>query len=131
MKALLFCIMNYLLRFPLLIAMGGLLLASFLFILPGSALPKAGWMAALQIDKWVHVGIFSLLCFFWGIALGARRGYRAVLLFTTAMAYAFLVEVVQDRYVVNRGFDLWDVAADAVGIALGIWLTQYIKNKPL
>ncbi len=120
--------MNSLLRFPLLTAIGGLLLASFLFVLPGSALPKAGWMAALQIDKWVHVGIFSLLCFFWGVAMGARRGYKAVLLFFAALAYAFLVEVVQERYVANRSFDLWDVAADTAGTALGIWLTGYIKK---
>lgn len=120
--------MNYLLRFPLLTAIGGLLCASILFVLPGSALPKAGWMAALQVDKWVHVGIFSLLCFFWGIALGAKRGKKAVLLVTAAIAYAFLVEVVQDRYVANRSFDLWDVVADTAGIALGIWLAGYVKK---
>ncbi len=123
--------MNFLLRFPLLTAIGGLLCASVLFVLPGSALPKAGWMAALQIDKWVHVGIFFLLCFFWGIALDAKRGQKAVLLVTVAIAYAFLVEVVQDRYVANRSFDLWDVVADTAGTALGIWLAGYVKNKPL
>jgi VanZ family protein len=120
--------MNYLLRFPLPTAIGGLLFASFLFVLPGSAFPSSGWMAAVQFDKWVHVTIFSLLCFFWGTGLKTFTVREKLFLFAAALLYGLLVEVVQGRYVPNRSFDPGDVVADAGGAVLGLWLMRFIKK---
>lgn len=119
--------MHLIYQYPLRFAISWLCFVSVLFCLPGSAFPSAGWMGDLQADKWIHVGIFSLLCFFWGIAFDAYGGKKAVVLWTIALAYGFLVEVVQDQFVTNRSFDLWDVAADAVGAVAGIAATRFIQ----
>lgn len=109
-------------------AIAWLVLVSVLFCLPGSALPAAGWMGAIQLDKWVHIGIFSVLCFLWSRALNLNKTFSLMLLAVVAIIYGFGVEVVQDRLIVNRSFDLYDLMADGVGIALGLVALKYIKK---
>jgi hypothetical protein len=105
------------------------LIISVLFFLPGSALPKAGWLDGIYFDKWVHCGFFALLVFLWRFYFPNARLYSWWLLFI-ALCYAFSVEVIQYYFVPNRSFDLFDVAADMVGAFAGMWLwtRRYIKK---
>lgn len=115
------------------LAISWFLLINILFYLPGSALPKTNWLTAIHIDKWVHVGIFSILVFLWRSAFPfPGRSYPVVLLFL-ALVYGILVEIIQFLWVPNRDFDVWDVAADGAGSLLGlmVWSGVYKKNKPL
>lgn len=109
-------------------AFAWLLLASGLFFLPGSALPKTGWLTAIYADKWVHVGIFALLVFFWGIAFHTRHKKKYAWLLLAALLYGLLVEVVQEQLVINRDFDLWDVVFDMVGSIAGVVALRYVKK---
>jgi len=54
-------------------------------------------------------------------------------LLSAALAYGYLVEVIQREWIPNRSFDLYDVLADMAGSVLGlvVWLWVYKKNKPL
>lgn len=115
-------------RFFLVLAIIWFLIVSVLFCLPGSALPSAGWMGALQFDKWVHIGIFSVLVFLWSRALTINHKISLALLSLAAIGYGFVVEVVQDQFITNRSFDVYDLAADAVGIAVGLVALRYIKK---
>jgi VanZ family protein len=110
-------------------AMGWLILISFLFFLPGSALPRENWFAQIYIDKWVHVGLFAALVFLWRSAFGWRPG----MLVLFSLAYGFSVEMIQQQWIPNRSFDWFDVLADMTGTVLGllVWTGAYRKNKPL
>lgn len=105
-----------------------LLIASILFCLPGSAIPKTGWLTAIHADKWVHVGIFALLVIFWGMTFHTRTKLHYLALLLVALGYGLLVELVQERLVVNRDFDLWDVVFDMIGSVLGITALAYTKK---
>ena len=101
-----------------------------LFCLPGSAFPNESWMTKIAFDKWVHIGLFSGLCYVaaWAFALESKKGLLRV--FLTAVLYGIAVELVQDRWIPNRSLDLGDWAADIVGSFLGIWIwnLRYIKK---
>jgi VanZ family protein len=104
------------------------LFISVLFFLPGSVLPKEGWLSKIYFDKWVHVGFFAVLVVLWLWALMPDRK-AALWLILAAIAYGIVVEFVQDRFVPNRSFDLGDWAADSVGSLIGLWFwSRYIKK---
>jgi VanZ family protein len=102
---------------------------SFLFLLPGSALPGENWFKWVHVDKWIHFGFFSILTFLWSYAFRLDSGKSRFLLFLAALIYGSLVEVVQDRFIPNRGFDIWDIVADASGALAGIWLAARMRGK--
>jgi VanZ family protein len=103
---------------------------SVLFFLPGSAFPKEDWLSKIWFDKWVHIGLFVVLSFLscWSFLLLQKR-QLFILLFIT-ICYGLLVEVVQDRFISNRSYDLGDLLADTIGSSLGIlfWVRRYIKK---
>lgn len=107
------------------------LFISVLFCLPGSVLPKEDWLSKIYFDKWVHIGFFAGLLVLWLWAL--RPGSKGIVwLLMAAVAYGFLVEIVQDQFVPNRSLDLGDWVADIAGSGAGLWFWgRYIKNKPL
>ncbi|HEY0041918.1 MAG TPA: VanZ family protein [Flavisolibacter sp.] len=108
-----------------------LVFISVLFFLPGSALPKQGWLDGIHFDKWVHFGFFGLLLFLWRFYWPAKTGYH-VLLLVMAFLYGLGVELIQHYYVANRSFDSGDLIADMVGAVAGILFWEwYKKNRPL
>jgi VanZ family protein len=114
------------------VAIGWFLLMNVLFVLPGSTLPKTGWFTDIQLDKWVHIGLFAVLVFLFCSAFNSVSK-RIWIVLVAAVAYGFIVEVVQKNWVSNRSFDLYDVLADTAGSIIGlvVWLRVNKKNKPL
>jgi VanZ family protein len=102
------------------VALLWLSLISYLFFLPGSALPKDDLFDDIQFDKWVHIGFFTILTSLWSWALWLNKRGSFVLLFMVTVVYGLLVEIGQDRLVINRSFDGYDLIADSVGSVLGI-----------
>ena len=118
-------------RFKLL-AFAWLFIISFLFFLPGSALPKQNWFAAMHLDKWVHVGLFAILSLLCCAGFGNNAYRRLALIFVVTVLYGLLVEIIQGAWVPNRSFDLFDLLADAGGSFFGIAVWGWgKKNKPL
>ena len=115
--------------YRLAIALIWFLFISYLFFLPGSALPTDDWMDKIWFDKWVHIGFFSVLSFLWCWALPVSSN-RFILFFLSTVVYGLLVEICQDQLIINRSFDLLDLLADSIGSIIGIWV-WYKKNKPL
>jgi VanZ family protein len=112
------------------LAVGWLLFISILFFIPGSDLPKKPWFSDIHIDKWVHVGLFTVLLFLWKAAF--RKPGTSIMIML-AVLYGLFVEIFQGWLVPNRSFDLYDLLADTAGSVLGlfIWSVVYKKNKPL
>ncbi len=110
------------------LAISWFILMNILFVLPGSALPKSGWFSDIQLDKWVHVGLFAVLVFLWGSAF-APLFKKIWWVLMVAIAYGLVVEIVQKNWVPNRSFDLYDVLADAGGSMLGVFVWLRVNRK--
>lgn len=112
----------------LLLAIAWFIIATILFCLPGKALPSASWMSTLQVDKWVHVGIFFLSFVLWRRALMIKTAKGKLLLALAAFAYGCLIEAMQHYFIPFRSFDLYDVVADTAGIIAAVIYEGYIKK---
>jgi len=120
--------LKFVARQSTLLAVIWLIFISFLFFLPGSALPKEDWLDAIYFDKWVHFGFFAVLLFLWRFYFPPSAKYHWLLL-AVAFAYGLGVELIQHYFIINRSFDIGDVAADIAGAFAGIWFwNRYIKK---
>lgn len=72
-----------------------------------------------HLDKLAHAGAFTVLAL-----LGTRAGLRPWLLAALLLAYGVGIEVAQGVFTTTREASLADVLADALGIALGLWLAR-------
>ncbi len=89
-------------------------------------------MAAIHFDKWVHFGLFLLLCFLSCWAVQAKCSNTMMFILAAAVLYGIVVEWVQHQFIANRSFDVGDWAADAAGSVAGILAWRvYKKNRPL
>jgi VanZ family protein len=113
-----------------------LIISTILLTLPGSAFPSEDWLSKIQFDKWVHIGMFSIMVFLWCRATQKKnmdtKKLRIIFLLIALiwLAYGIVMEFIQDNLIPNRSFDVGDIAADAVGCAAGWWYStrRYIKN---
>ncbi len=59
------------------------------------------------------------------------RFYNIMIIFLAGI-YGYVVECVQETWVSNRSFDVFDILADLVGSIIGILIWAWAKkNKPL
>lgn len=98
-------------------------------LLVGGAQPVAVGLIPAPYDKLVHALVFAVLAAAIGFASG-WRGWRMVLLaFCAALAVGVLDEwrqmVLPGR---SAGWD--DLAADALGAALGAWAVRVAVQRP-
>ena len=93
----------------------------YIMCLPGSDIPKVGWLNAIYFDKWVHVGVFALLgaLFCWPFYLSPiNKKERLAYFLKIAIAvsiWGLTIEFIQKFWIPGRDFDLLDWAADSVG----------------
>lgn len=104
--------------------------------LPGSDLPKIGWLNKIYFDKWVHIGMFGMLVFLFSfpffksnLSLAKKINYF-LLIAITASFWGLAVEFIQKYFVVGRSFDLLDWAADSVGALIAFLFCRYRIEKP-
>ncbi|WP_300602699.1 VanZ family protein [Niabella sp.] len=106
-----------------------------LLTLPGSAFPKEDFFSTIQLDKWIHIGMFSILAGIWNFWLMKKKGpgqklFRLFLMISIgALAYGIAMEYVQKWYIPNRSFDTGDIIADGIGAAIGLFASVYLYKK--
>jgi VanZ family protein len=114
-----------------------LIFCTVLLTLPGSAFPSENWMGKLQLDKWIHIFLFSMMAFFlcWSVYKTNRKHPEKnkryfIIAGLICIAYGIAMEYVQKYYVPNRSFDVGDIIADAVGAVAGtvFSMSRYIKK---
>ena len=107
-----------------------LIVATVLFCLPGEEFPEKSWFDEIYLDKWVHVGLFTVLVLLWSLPMvhkiKAQSRLRKALIWTAVafIFYGIIIEVIQGRFIPNRTFGLDDMAADAIGCGVGFFLAK-------
>ena len=111
-------------------------LVLILICLPGDDLPKVGdWMSAIYFDKWVHVGMFSVLAFLFMIPFcksDMTRINKWSFIIKIAMSvsiWGLTTEFIQKFFIPGRSFDLLDWAADSVGVVLAVFVCRKLYLK--
>ncbi|MBO9592378.1 MAG: VanZ family protein [Niabella sp.] len=111
------------------------MLTVLLLTLPGSAFPQEDFFSKIYLDKWIHIGMFSILVLIWNFWLMKKRGGGQKLFSTFlmisigALVYGIVMEYVQKWYVPNRSFDTGDIIADGAGAAIGLLASVYLYKK--
>ncbi|WP_018630305.1 VanZ family protein [Niabella aurantiaca] len=106
-----------------------------LLTLPGSAFPQEDIFSKIYFDKWIHIGMFSILVLLWNFWLMKKRGAGQrlytpfVMISITALAYGILMEYIQKWYISNRSFDTGDIIADGTGAIIGLLASIYLYKK--
>lgn len=96
--------------------------------MPSAAMPKLSYS-----DKVYHAGAFAGLAFLLCWALPTREGFAARLRQVSiagiiAVSYGCIDELTQN-FIPGRCCDIWDMAADAVGVLIGI--SCYLASRQL
>lgn len=85
-----------------------------------------------QLDKLVHVVEFAILAFLLSLgffsALNASSRTKAIIVFSIALSLGLLDEFHQ-HFIPGRRADLYDLLADAVGAALGVFFYWHLTTK--
>ena len=115
-------------------AIAWMILSTIAFCLPGSALPKNDWLGKIQLDKWIHIGIFSIMLVLWCSPFLYRSAQKPLIklfaeMAVTLFAYGVLMEFVQHFFVSNRSFDWGDIVADAIGCLIGFFFMRMQWKK--
>ncbi len=106
------------------------LVAYWALIFFGTHIPKASMPSLNASDKVYHCGAFMGLSFLLCWAIPSSRfslGTILILTASIALVYAVLDEWTQ-QFIPGRTCDIWDVAADSVGVAFG--LLAYVIARP-
>lgn len=111
-------------------------LVLILICLPGDDLPKVGdWMSAIYFDKWVHVGMFSVLAFLFMIPFCKSDMTRInkwsfiIKIAISISIWGLTTEFIQKFFIPGRSFDLLDWAADSVGVILAVVVCRRLFLK--
>lgn len=103
-----------------------------LCLLPGSEVPS---LDMENMDKVLHSILFALLAFTMMIGLLKQYQYRTVavnagkITLIFGFLYGVLIEVLQDLFLPDRSFELFDIAADWGGTLIGFSGFLLMKGK--
>ena len=116
--------------FSLAAAITWLIISTILLTLPGNDLPSEDWLDKIGFDKWVHIGMFSVLTWLWCLAIKTKTRQVFFLIGTLCLIYGAGMEFIQRYFIPNRSFDIGDIIADGAGAALGVFysIRRYIKK---
>lgn len=116
---------------PLRLALlGAALLANVPFYLPSLPAETDGFAAVPGLDKVVHAGVFALTVWAAGRVLAPQRRFPIGWVVIIALVHAVLIELVQ-MAMPGRSASIWDILADAVGIALGVIAWRFEQRRAL
>ncbi len=103
-----------------------------LICLPGSKIPTVEtWLNDIYFDKWVHGGLFAILTFLFiypvtRLSLSWQvKKHTAIKIAIAAFVWGLTTELIQKYFIPERSFDIFDLAADTVGILVAYnWCSQ-------
>jgi VanZ family protein len=111
-------------------------LVNLLCFMPGSELPVASdWMSRIYFDKWVHVGLFTVLAFLFMYPVlrtswenPVKRNYFLKIALAASL-WGLVIEFIQKFYISGRSFDLYDWLCDSAGALIALLFTRWLLNR--
>lgn len=83
-----------------------------------------------MIDKWVHIVLFGGFSFLWLLGYPSGRWQRLLLVLFLGCLLGWLVEILQYLLpALGRSYDLTDIAADAIGVGVGVILFRLLFRR--
>lgn len=96
-----------------------------LICLPGSNIPTVEtWLNDIYFDKWVHTGLFAVLVLLFIYPVSKLtispevKKNTAIKIAIAACTWGLTTEFIQKFFIPDRSFDLYDLAADCLGVLL-------------
>ncbi|MDZ4664651.1 MAG: VanZ family protein [Bacteroidota bacterium] len=113
---------NFILKNSLSLSITWALIILGLCSMPGQYIPSVSFLELLSFDKWVHAGIFFVLCclIFFSIVQRSHSKQKIYLLLALAILYGCSLEVMQGTFFSNRSADWSDIIANTVGCIFGL-----------
>lgn len=95
----------------------------FLFIaalcgMPGKDIPHFSFLELLSFDKWVHAGLFFILCI-WMLEWNNRNRKLIQFVIAFCILYGGTLEILQQIIFIDRSADWMDFAANSFGVIAG------------
>ena len=111
-------------------------LVLFLICLPGSDIPTVEtWLNYIYFDKLVHIGLFSVLTFLFIYPVtrldltNPVKKNTAIKIAIAVWVWALATEFIQKYFIPDRSFDMYDWAADSLGILIAFtWCWKKYLN---
>lgn len=104
-------------------------IVALLTLMPGSDIPKVGWLDSIpNFDKVVHAGLFGGLTFLFYLPYfkssfsHQQKINYLIRIALAAIVWGITVEFIQKYFIPGRDFDLLDWAADSLGVLIAYWL---------
>lgn len=97
---------------------------------PGHLIPSASWLDLLSFDKWVHAGMFFVLCsllFLVVIKYNQTKTWM-IIYFFICVSYGGLLEIMQANYFSNRSADWQDFVANTFGCLIAVLFFKKVKK---
>lgn len=96
-------------------------------LMPGDDLPELNiW----QVDKVFHVLFYLIFVVLMRLGYpGAGNKRSLIIFFLIAVFYGLMIEVLQENFVKNRYFDIYDIGANAVGAAIALIIVKQKRIK--
>lgn len=109
-----------------------ILLVLVLCTIPGDDLPSDPFFEKIHLDKIVHIGLFGCTVLLLCIGYYRSKGHISKLTLTfigiVGAFYGLMIEYIQKYVAVHRSFDMSDVAADVLGVVLGIVAFNLVRR---
>ncbi|TSA35370.1 MAG: VanZ family protein [Porphyromonadaceae bacterium] len=110
------------------------LLILILCAIPGDSLPKVPMFNIPNLDKIIHAALYFPLAFFLGAEFDLSK--RSILRISGPLLtmliislYGGLIEILQERFFINRSSDIMDFLADVIGGLAGLTI-YYLFFRP-
>lgn len=99
--------------------------------MPGKHLPEAGFEVP-HLDKYLHFVMFAILSFFFLLYRKSKvdsiENKEKIAIIMLISAFGLLIEFIQEFFIEDRYFDIWDVFANVLGAISGVMLMFCIKK---
>lgn len=113
---------NFILKYSLSLSIIWALIILGLCSMPGQHIPSFNFLELLAFDKWVHAGMFFVLCsliFFYLLQKNSSKN-KIYMFLGIAILYGGSLEIMQGTLFSHRSADWNDVIANTVGCIFGL-----------
>ncbi len=98
--------------------------------MPGQHIPSFNFLEMLAFDKWVHAGMFFVLCsliFFYLLQKNSSKN-KINVFFALSILYGCSLEIMQGTLFSNRSADWNDIIANSVGCVFSLMFYRKLFN---